>query len=76
MYIQRLAIEMFRFYNGFSRPLMNSIFKLMTENPYNLRQVSEFSRPMVKSVYHRTDSISYLRPKILLLFFIESSIFP
>ena len=62
--IQRLAIERFRFYNGLSPPLMNNIFKLKTENSYNLRQVSEFSRPMVKSVYHGTESISYLGPKI------------
>ena len=62
--IQRLAIEMFRFYNGLSPPLMNNIFKLKAESPYNLRQVSEFSRPMVKSVYLGTESISYLGPKI------------
>ena len=55
---------MFRFYNGLSRPLMNNIFKLQAENSYNLRQVSEFSRPMVKSVHHGTESISYLGPKI------------
>ena len=35
---------------------MNNIFKL--------RQVSAFSRPMVKSIYHGTEIISYLRPKI------------
>ena len=48
--IQRIAIEMFRLYNGLSPPLMNNIFKLKAENPYNLKQVSEFSWPMVKSV--------------------------
>ena len=62
--IQRLAIEMFRFDNGLSPPLMSNIFKLRAENFYNLRQVSEFSRPMVKSLYHGTESISYLGPKI------------
>ena len=62
--IQRLATEMFKFYNGLSPPLMNSIFKLKAENSYNVRQVSEFSRPMVKSVYHGIESISYLGPKI------------
>ena len=56
--IQRLAIEMFRFYNGLPPPLMNNIFKLKVENSYNLRQVSEFSRPMVKSVSYETESIS------------------
>ena len=43
---------------------MNNIFKLKTENSYNLRQVSEFSRPMIKNVYHGTESISYLGPKV------------
>ena len=62
--IQRLAIEMFRFYNGLSPPLMSNMFKLKAENFYNLRQVSEFSRPMVKSGYHGTESISHLGPKI------------
>ena len=55
---------MFRFYNGLSPPLMNNKLKLRTENPYNLRHVSEFSKPMVKSVYHGTESISFLGPKI------------
>ena len=44
--------------------IMNNIFKSKADNSYNLRQVSEFSRPMVKSVYHGTESISYLGPKI------------
>ena len=54
---------MFRFNNGLSLPLMSNIFKLKAEHSYNLRQVSEFSRPMIKSVYHGTESISYLGPK-------------
>ena len=62
--IQKLAIEMFRFYKGLSPPLMINIFKLRAENTYNLRRVSEFSSLMVQSVYHRTESISYLGPKI------------
>ena len=62
--IQRLAIEMFKFYNGLSPSLMNNIFKSKVENLYNLKHVSQFSRPMVKSVYHETESISYLGPEI------------
>ena len=62
--IQRLAIEMPSFYNGLSPPLIGNIFKLKAEKSYNLRQVSEFSRPMVKSVYHETESISCIGPKI------------
>ena len=61
--IKRLAIEMFRFYNGLSKPIINNIFKLKAENSYNLRQVSEFSRPMVKSAYH--GKYFLLRTKIM-----------
>ena len=43
---------------------MNTIFKLRPENPYNLRHVSEFFRPIVKSVYHEAESIPYLGRKI------------
>ena len=35
--IQRLAIEMFRFYTGLSSPLMKNIFILRVENPCNLQ---------------------------------------
>ena len=42
---------------------MNNIFKLREENPSKLRHVSEFSRPMINSVYHGTESISFLGQK-------------
>ena len=35
-----------------------------SDSRYNLRQISQFSRSLVKSVYQRTESISYLGPKI------------
>ena len=43
---------------------INNIFKIKAEKPCNLRHVSEFSRPMAKSVCHGTQSISYLGTKI------------
>ena len=55
---------MFRFYNGLSPRLMNNIFKLKAENYYNLTQVSQFSRLMVKRVYNGTESILYLGPNL------------
>ena len=55
---------MFKSYKGLSPPIMDNVFKLRTENPYSLRQVPEFSRPIVKTVYHATESLSYLGPKI------------
>ena len=33
---------MFKFYNELSPPIMDNTFKLKTEDPYNLRQVSKF----------------------------------
>ena len=62
--IQKLAIEMFKSYKGLSPPIMDNVFKLRTENRYSLRQISEFSRPIVKTVYRGTESLSYLGPKI------------
>ena len=47
--MQKLAIEMFKSYKGLSPPIMDNLLKLRTENPYSLRQVSEFSRPIVKT---------------------------
>ena len=58
--IQRLATEMLKFCNGLLPPITDNVFKLKTKNPYNLRQVSEFSRPIVKAVYHGIESISCL----------------
>ena len=49
---------MFRFYDELSPPSMKNMFKLRAENPDNLRHVSKFSRPMFKSVFHRTESRS------------------
>ena len=42
---------------------MNSILNLRAENRYNLKHATEFSRPIVKSVYHGTEITSYLAPK-------------
>ena len=62
--IQRLAIEMFKFCEILAPPIMDNVLKLKTENPYNLRKFSEFSRRIVKTVYQGSESISYLRRKI------------
>ena len=56
--LSQFKLEMFRFCNWFI------INKIRAENPYNLRHVSAFSRPIVKNVYHGTESISYLAPNI------------
>ena len=43
---------------------MNDIFKQKGNSWYNLRQIPEFSGPLVKSVDHGIESVSFLGPKI------------
>ena len=62
--IQILATEMYKLVNNLSPPIMNRVLKLNSDSRYNLRQISQFSRSLLKSVYHRTESNSYLGPKI------------
>ena len=41
---------------------MNDVFKQNDNSWYNLRQSSEFSRPLVKPVYHVNESVAFLGP--------------
>ena len=43
---------------------MQEIFKLKDQPQYNLMYNSLFSRPLVKSVYKGTESLSFWGPKI------------
>ena len=43
---------------------MNENFEVRNEYPYNLRQSSQFSQPLVKSLYHGSECLSYLGPKV------------
>ena len=55
---------MYKISNGLSTPLMKDIFPIK-ENPYNLRQNSQFSTPRINTSWnHGTESISNLGPKI------------
>ena len=60
--IQSLAIDMFRVRWILSPSIVNDIFTQKCNSRYNLRKVSEFSRPLVKSVYHGSESVSFRRP--------------
>ena len=62
--IQALAIEMYKVANGMSPEIMNEIFQLREKSHYNLRYTSEFIIPPIHSVYHGSESASYLEPKI------------
>ena len=47
--IQILANEMYKLINNLSPP---TVFKLKSDSCYNMRQTSQFSRSLVKSVYN------------------------
>ena len=62
--IQSLAIEIYKFVNGLSPEIMNSVFNLKENNRCSLRNVYElFSRNPI-TVKYDTETISYLTPKI------------
>lgn len=59
-----LAVEMYKVYKGISLVVFQNIFNIKTQNCYNLRNISTFTIPSVRTVYHGTESIEYLGPKI------------
>ena len=61
--IQRLAIEMFKVFKNLSPPIVADLF-MVRQNNYNLKHRSYFSVPNVKSVYHGSESLSNLGPRI------------
>ena len=62
--IQSLAVEIFRDSRNLSPTILNDTFTQKGNSWYNLRYISKSSRPLVKSVYHGSDSVSFLEPKI------------
>ena len=62
--IKILPTEMFKVSKNLAPPQMHEIFKLKNQPQYTLRYNSLFSRPLVKSVYKGTESLSFLGPKI------------
>ena len=61
--VQVLATEMFKISNNMSPEIVTEIFE-KRENSYNFRNNNTFRRRQVNSVYHGTESISFLGPKI------------
>ena len=54
---------MYKFSDGLSTPLIKDIF-LINRNPYNLKEISQYFRPRINTMYHGTESISNLGSKI------------
>ena len=61
--LQILATEMFKVHRNISPPIFKEIFHQHCNNS-NLRINSDFAMPKVRSVFHGTESISYLGPTI------------
>ena len=62
-YLQILAKEMFKALTNISRPIFREISHKRRIR-YDLCQLSKFSIPNIRSVYHGLESLSYLGPKI------------
>ena len=61
---QSLTIKLFLIGRNLSPSIVNNIFKQKDNSRYNFRQISKFSRPLVKSGYHESESVSFLGPKM------------
>ena len=61
--LQALATEMFKIHRGLSPDILREIF-VPKISLYNLRKNNTFERRQVHSVYHGTESLSFLGPKI------------
>ena len=62
--LQVLVTEMFKINRGISSSIMNGIFEPRAEHLYNLRCISQFSALLVSTVFHGTETISFLGPNI------------
>ena len=61
--IQALATEMFKVKSNIPPEIMKEVFAPKM-SPYDLRNNNSFKRRIVNSVWHGTESVSYLGPKI------------
>ena len=64
LYSQQKCIEMYKASKGVSPPIITGLFKKENEHHYNLRYNSQFTTSATNSLYHGTESISFLGPKI------------
>ena len=59
-----LATEIFKVHRSMRPPIFSELFCRRDDICYNLQSNSYFAVPNVKSVFHGSESISYLGPKI------------
>ena len=60
----KIFIEIYKFVNGLSLEIMNSVFNLKENNRYSLRNVYELYSRNPRTVKYGTGTISYLAPKV------------
>ena len=62
--LQVLATEMYKIMNDLSPLIITELFKQRNEQHCDFRKNSQFTIPPIKTVYHGSESISFLEPKI------------
>ena len=62
--MQALENKFHKIKNGLLPEIFTEIFACETESHYNLGQCSAFRIPSIRTVYHGSENISFLRPKI------------
>ena len=62
--IQAFATEMFKVKSGYIPKTFSDLFNQREVSPYNLRRYPEFRVLLTRTVYHGSESISHLGPKI------------
>ena len=68
--LQVLATEMFKIHEGLSPEILKETFVSKT-NWYNLRRNNTFEKRQVHCIYHGTELLSFLGPKIWDLLSVE-----
>ena len=64
IYQRNLAIEMYKVKSELSPMTTANVFTTIHESHYNLRNCNGFRSPFARTVYHGTEIISYLAPKM------------
>ena len=62
--LQILATEMYKIKNNLPPLIVTELFKQRNEQHYDLRKNSQFTLHPIRTVYHGSESISFLGPKI------------
>ena len=61
--LRKLALEMYKIEHNISPSIMKTIFP-SREIPYNLRNVNNYKRSKVRTVFYGTNTITFMGPKI------------